>query len=110
MKTLIAPPARQPERVGSRPIPEIGAAPRARQAPPLVSIAPDGLDWLIAACADHLAAAPRPTRAALAAHLLASAGYRIADGFDEAARNMRVDLAEGIAARLLAREPAEIDA
>ena len=64
------------------------------------SVEQDALDWLVDACADHLAAAPQTTKAALAAHLVASAGYDIADGYDEQAHNMRVDLALSIAARL----------
>ena len=103
MTTILASPARHSDRVGSRSTP--GAeVPRARRAPRAASAVQDALDWLIDACADHLAATHQPTRAALAAHLLASSGYDIADGLDAQAHNMRVDLATGIAARLLESE------
>lgn len=69
----------------------------------------DALDWLIDACAEHLTASPRPSRAALAAYLVARAGYPIADGFDAEAHNRRVDLALSIAARLLESDGAALD-
>jgi hypothetical protein len=106
MTTILASPARQHESARSHPNADALAAPRARQAQP-PQADPDALNWLIQVCADHLAAAPRPSRAALAAHLVASAGYCVADGFDVRAHNIRVDLATGIAARLIADDPAE---
>jgi hypothetical protein len=100
MTTILASPARQPASA----LP----APPHRRATRAASVEQDVMDWLIDACADHLAAAPQPTKAALAAHLVAKAGYRIADGFDQRAHNMRVDLALGIAARLLHGDCAEL--
>jgi hypothetical protein len=65
-----------------------------------VSVEEDALDWLIDACAEHLAEAPHSTKAALARHLIAKAGYPAADRLDEHAHNARIDLAWSIAARL----------
>jgi hypothetical protein len=107
MTTILASPAWRPYGVGSRSTPDVEAAPQARRAPRTALAEQDALDWLIGACADHLATRRQSSRTALAAHLLAGAGYDIAEGLDAQAHNMRVELATGIAARLLERDHAE---
>ena len=60
---------------------------------------PEAWDWLVEACAAELAALPARDRAALAARLVARAGYEQADDPDGIA-NARVELASRLAARL----------
>ena len=104
MTTILASPTRQSDRAETRAPRDVEPVVNTLPAPSAATAELDALDWIITACADHLAAAPQPTRSALAGHLLARAGYRIADGFDARAHNVRVDLATGIAARLLESE------
>lgn len=63
---------------------------------------PAAWDWVVETCAAELATLPAPDRTALAARLVAKAGYERADDPDPAA-NARVELAGRIAARLSTR-------
>ena len=109
MSTILAFPVRRSDPADAQAAPDAQTTPGARPAPPAAPAEQDALDWIVTACADLLAVATQPTRAALAAHLLAGAGYEIADGPDARARTMRVDLATAIASRLLDSEPAETE-
>ena len=92
-RTAESAPAPAPARASAFARPE----PAGRSAP----AEPAAWDWLIEACAAELATLPAPDRGALAARLVARAGYERADDPDGEA-NARVELAGRLAARLAA--------
>lgn len=97
----------QMHRTGRAPTALAGARPAAAAAPPMASPAPSdpaAWDWVVEACAAELASLPPPDREALAARLVARAGYEQADDPGGAA-NARAELAARLAARLAGAGP-----
>ena len=102
----------QMHRTGRAPAATAGARPTGGAAGPVASPAPSdpaAWDWVVEACAAELASLPAPDRAALAARLVAKAGYEQADDPGGIA-NARVELASRLAARIAGSAPGALSA